>query len=274
MKILEIKTLSGLTNEECAELIKKRTETDTNGVYMYIPKNEKEDEFIMIKTDPEEFVPDTTDDDSMYSYMHGVWKDIIENRDNYEIDDDDFDIIVDKLEEELAGMTCDISKYDDFDSEVDESEDIDKLIIRTIPGDNFVIPMDTINWDHNIEIMGDIENNMIAFHESIREMMAGRIQPDEVINTADTILGNLNINIPYIFPQVEATSKREIALLKMFDAYAAYATLYSNTAYQKSIKDANNAIQELIYTIQNANINDADDVSDVIEAAEDIKNEG
>ena len=106
MKILEIKTLSGLTNEECAELIKKRTETDTNGVYMYIPKNEKEDEFIMIKTDPEEFVPDTTDDDSMYSYMHGVWKDIIENRDNYEIDDDDFDIIVDKLEEELAGMTC------------------------------------------------------------------------------------------------------------------------------------------------------------------------
>ena len=271
MKILEIKTLSGLTNEECAELIKKRTETDTNGVYMYIPKNEKEDEFIMIKTDPEEFVPDTTDDDSMYSYMHGVWKDIIENRDNYEIDDEDFDIIVDKLEEELAGMTCDISKYDDFDSEVDEAVDADQLIIRTMPGDNFAIPKDTINWDHNIEIMGEIENNMIAFHESIRNMMAGRVQPDEVIDTADTILGNLNINVSYIFPQVEAVSKRELAILKMFDAYAAYSSLYTNTAYQKSIKDANNAIQELLYNIQAAN-NDVDDVSDVIEAAEDIKN--
>ena len=271
MKILEIKTLSGLTSEECAELIKKRTETDTNGVYMYIPKNEKEDEFIMIKTDPEEFVPDTNDDDSMYSYMHGVWKDIIENRDNYEINDEDFDIIVDKLEEELAGMTCDISKYDDFDSEVDEAADVDNLIIRTMPGDNFAIPKDTINWDHNIEIMDEIENNMIAFHESIRNMMAGRVQPDEVIDTADVILGNININVSYIFPQVEAVSKRELAILKMFDAFAAYSSLYTNAVSHKSIKDANNVIQELLYNIQAAN-NDIDDVSDVIEAAEDIKN--
>ena len=117
-------------------------------------------------------------------------------------------------------------------------------------------------------------------------MMASKKQPSELIETADQILQHMNINTDYIFPLANSITDREMAIIKMFDAFAAYSTIFAYTKEFSAKRQANNDLNQLINIIQsipNDNVGDNDessmhmsgmdddDVTDVHEAAEAIK---
>ena len=119
-------------------------------------------------------------------------------------------------------------------------------------------------------------------------MMAGKKQPSELIETADQILQHMNINTDYIFPLANSITDREMALIKMFDAFAAYSTIFAYTKEISAKRQANEDLNQLINVLQsipNDNVGDSDeaslymsgmdddDVSDVHEAAEAIEND-
>ena len=218
-------------------------------------------------------------------------KETLENLDDTSIFDDDgvYINIIDDLatniklaKETLAGE--DAEEADS--SEENDDDDEPKLLTFTMPGQVYSTKFDSINWDWNCEHIADIEAALCQFHEMVTEMMASKKQPSELIETADQILQHMNINTDYIFPLANSITDREMAIIKMFDAFAAYSTIFAYTKELCAKRQASNDLNQLINIIQsipNNNTGDSDeaslymsgmdddDVTDVHEAAEAIK---
>ena len=154
----------------------------------------------------------------------------------------------------------------------DQSED-DEDKFRIINSMNMVagIPFSSVNWDNNAENLEDIEGAMDMMHQQIADMMSGEIDFTEVLDTAEQVLGMIGMPTDYNFPNIQNVSRREVAILKMFDAFAVYAKLFAYTGVYRTRKEVLEQFQDTISQLTPNNTDD--DVSDVYEASEAINNE-
>lgn len=296
MKILEMKKWTIESSEPCdiMELDKRK-----DGVYVTCFTDPEVPYLVTFKIDPEELVIDEDDDDAMYSFFYELINTLITNRDEFEITDEEFETVVKNLEQDMKRHTDDISKYDDFDDEIVEDKDVEdddeedeeddnppvdfdnSILLMT--GDRFGFNQDAVNWD---EFTGEnllkLQHDLELIHTNLINMYAGRINPGEIIDDATNIINNqLGFPDNYIFPMAKPDiSDRELALIKMFDVHAMYFKLYKNAAVrdekaqtQQTMDSFSQEILKVMMEASAAENDDKYDVSDVIEAAEDIRNE-
>lgn len=284
MKILEV-TTNPMTNEMFDPFY---INDDGNIVTSFL--NADGENYTSIIVDGSDY-PMMDVNDPVQTIHHMVdLKETLENLDDTSMFEDDgvYINIIDDLATniKLATETLAGEDAEEADSSEENDDDEPKLLTFTMPGQVYSTKFDSINWDWNHEHIKDIEAALCQFHEMTAEMMAGKKQPSELIETADQILQNMNLDTNYIFPLANSVTDREMAIIKMFDVFAAYSTIFAYTKEISAKRQANNDLNQLINIIQsipNDNVGDGDessmhmsdmdddDVTDVHEAAEAIK---
>lgn len=154
-------------------------------------------------------------------------------------------------------------------------EEPEKSVIQIMlaNGDVYSMDADNVDWDKNSENIEQIEQFLVDFQVAIIKMMADQMSVEEVEETADAVLKGMNLPSYYIFPRTSVKpTKRETVILKMFDAYAAYAKIFAYTASYRTRKMVQNELAEEFMKIINLNDGSepSDDISDVFDAAESI----
>ena len=135
---------------------------------------------------------------------------------------------IDTMIEDLMAESMVDDPMSDDQVDYDEEEE-PALRIITTTGDVYHTPYASINWQHNAEHVDSIEEAMCAFQTMVAEMYAGKTSVDDVTDTAESVLDNMSVNTEYEFPMAKNVTKREIATIKMFDAFAAYSVIYAQS---------------------------------------------
>ena len=274
MKILEVNKIN-LNEEETERLTIRDNIVD-------VKAHIGEDLFINIKIDTEEELVATYDDDAMYSFYYELNNKLIAERDDLNLTEEEFELMAYDIDNQMHSYSEDIAKYDSYDGEENEEPEDESIFrILTSMGDVYTTSYDSINWDHNADNIEVIEQSLNSMHTIVARMMAGQATVEEVDETATEALSGMNIKTDYAFP-VENVSPREIAILKMFDAYSAYASIFAYAAAFKAYRDSNKRFEEfqegingLIQSMSEGISGvDIDDISDVDEAVENINTEG
>ena len=201
-------------------------------------------------------------------------RDYIDNMDDTRVfgDEETFINVIDSIESTINEIKSDCTGEEEEEQEQDDGE----MKFRVMNTMNMVagIPYSSINWDQNSENLDDLEEAMDVFHQKIAEMMAGEIDFTEVLDTAESVLNNVGMPTDYTFPNAKNVSRREMAILKMFDAYAIYAKLFAYTGMYLARKETVNQFQDIISKLGANDSGVDEDVSDVYEASDAINNEG
>ena len=134
----------------------------------------------------------------------------------------------------------------DVDDDEDESEEEPSLNLITMPGDVYHTAYNSINWKHNADNVKSIEKAMHTFQTMLCEMYAGKTSIDDVEFTAESVLDNMSINTDYEFPMINDMGKREMATVKMFDAFAAYAVIYAHSLMHREKISCFNTINDIV----------------------------
>jgi hypothetical protein len=152
---------------------------------------------------------------------------------------------------------------DDFDKDPvdsDEYEEEPALRIITTTGDIYHTPYASVNWQHNAEHVDSIEEAMCTFQTMVAEMYAGKTSVEDVTDTAESVLDNMSVSTEYEFPMAKDITKREMATIKMFDAFAAYAVIYAQslmhrekTSWYNTLGDMVNFTKRFVREFKNAN---------------------
>lgn len=152
---------------------------------------------------------------------------------------------------------------DDFDKDTDEddecAEEEQYLRIITSTGDIYHTAYNSINWSHNADNIKSIEEAMCTFQTMIAEMYAGKTSVEDVTDTADSVLDNMSVNTDYKFPMAKDVTKREMATIKMFDSFAAYAVIYAHSLMHRetihcfdTMRDMVNFTKRFVQEFKNA----------------------
>ena len=153
---------------------------------------------------------------------------------------------------------------DDFDRDpVDSDECVEEeqyLRIITSTGDIYHTAYNSINWSHNADNIKSIEEAMCTFQTMIAEMYAGKKSVEDVTETADSVLDNMSVNTEYEFPMAKDVTKREMATIKTFDAFAVYAVIYAHSLmhlekinWYNNLGDMVNFTKRFVKEFKNAN---------------------
>lgn len=269
MKILEVNKIN-LNEEETERLTISENIVD-------VKARIGEDLFINIKIDTEEELVATYDDDAMYSFYYELSNKLIAERDYLNLTEEEFELMTYDIDNQMHSYSEDIAKYDSYDGEENEEPEDESIFrILTSMGDVYTTPYDSINWDHNADNIEVIEESLNSMHTIVARLMAGQATVEEVDETATEALAGMNLKTNYAFP-VENVSPREIAILKMFDAYSAYSSIFAYAAAFKAYRDSNQrfedfqeGISSLIQSMSEgiSGVDIDDDISDVADAAE------
>jgi hypothetical protein len=201
-------------------------------------------------------------------------RDYIDNMDDTRVfgDEETFINVIDSIESTINEIKSDCTGEEEEEQEQDDGE----MKFRVMNTMNMVagIPYSSINWDQNSENLDDLEEAMDVFHQKIAEMMAGEIDFTEVLDTAESVLNNVGMPTDYTFPNAKNVSRREMAILKMFDAYAIYAKLFAYTGMYLARKETVSQFQDIISQLGANDSGVDEDVSDVYEASDAINNGG
>lgn len=139
---------------------------------------------------------------------------------------------------------------DDFDRDpVDSDECVEEeqyLRIITSTGDIYHTAYNSINWSHNADNIKSIEEAMCTFQTMIAEMYAGKKSVEDVTETADSVLDNMSVNTEYEFPMAKDVTKREMATIKTFDAFAVYAVIYAHSLMHLEKINWNNTLCDMV----------------------------
>lgn len=267
-EIMEIKRV----NYDPEEFI----QAENDGVNVYVRFKINDNECMELKIDADEKSVNVEDDDAMYSFFYELRDNVIINRDDFDITEEEFEIVINGIEntlEEISEATK-VPKYDEpttpaTDKTDKEEETIPFLTMTGIyPGEK-----SSINWDHNIENLNEIDQAVIDMHGYIWRMMQGEVEPDELISTADAYLENFGFSTDYNFP-VENVTAREIAILKMMDVFSAYSTILHHTVIEKANREKDAIIEQLVTELQSIyegipdDMNEDEAVNDLNEVTE------
>lgn len=139
---------------------------------------------------------------------------------------------------------------DDFDKDtVEDDECVEEeqyLRIITSTGDIYHTAYNSINWSHNADNIKSIEESMCAFQTMIAEMYAGKTSVEDVIETADSVLDNMSVNNKYEFPMAKDVTKREMATIKTFDAFAVYSVIYAHSLMHREKINWYNTLGDMV----------------------------
>ena len=139
---------------------------------------------------------------------------------------------------------------DDYDRDTVEGDGYDEeeqyLRIITSTGDIYHTAYDSINWSHNADNLKSIEEAMCTFQTMIAQMYSGKTTVDEVTEMAEGVLDNMSVDPNYVFPQAKDVTQREMATIKMFDAFAAYAVIYAHSAMYNEKRNSDNRFEAVI----------------------------
>ena len=265
MQILEIKRV----NYDPEEFIL----AENDGVDIYVRFKINDNECMELKIDTDEKTFDVEDNDAMFSFLYGLRDNIIINRDDFDITEEEFEVIINGIEntmEEIREETK-VPKYDEPTTPATNEED-EKIPFLTMTG---IYPGEktSINWDHNIEHLDEIDQAVTDMHGYIWRMMQGEVEPDELISTADAYLENFGFSTDYNFP-VNNVTAREIAILKMMDVFSAFSTILHHTVIEKANREKDAIIEQLVTELQSIyegipdNMNEDEAVNDLNEVIE------
>lgn len=133
----------------------------------------------------------------------------------------------------------------DYQTDSDEEEE-PALRIITTTGDIYHTPYASVNWQHNAEHVDSIEEAMCTFQTMVAEMYAGKTSVEDVTDTAESVLNNMSVNTEYEFPVAKDVTKREMATIKMFDAFAAYAVIYAQSLMHREKINWYNTLGDMV----------------------------
>lgn len=154
------------------------------------------------------------------------------------------DTIGTMIEDLMAESMVDDQMSDDQSDSYEEEESALRIITTT--GDVYHTPYSSVNWQHNAEHVDSIEEAMCTFQTMVAEMYAGKRSVEDVTNTAESVLDNMSVNTEYEFPMAKDVTKREMATIKMFDAFAAYAVIYAQSLMHRETIHCFNTMQDMV----------------------------
>lgn len=135
------------------------------------------------------------------------------------------------------------------DQEEDEESDTINLLMTN--GDIYHVPKDSVNWEHNAENIGNIENVILQFKEFATRLLIGASTPEKIIEEANNAIGSLGVSFDdKFFGAIKDITDREKALCAILDVMFVYTTIGNMTniyiAHQHFQNEMNTLMQEVM----------------------------